>query len=169
MLAQWGDLTPTFIDEAVQVAYAAQHERSYKIPVGLPASRRWAYLTTDQQSDLRQNLQWLAASRQAADEAAGEALHRTAVDVMTVWFANPGRDNWLRIRKHPLARLCEDFADVATSILGRDKAKASGVVPKPAFVPTLRERSQGEQEQVKAGLQGVLAVLKRPAAKGAAA
>ena len=148
-----------------QAAYAAQHERSYKTPAGLPASRRWAYLTADQQGDLRQNIQWLASSRQAADEDAADALHRTAVDVMTAWFANPGRDNWLRSRKHPLARLCEDFADVATSILGRDKAKAAAATPtKPAFTPTLRERSPEDQQSFKAGAKGLLAIFRPNAA-----
>ncbi|MDC0740125.1 hypothetical protein [Polyangium mundeleinium] len=146
----------------------SQHEDRYRVPANLPSARRRARLNAEEQQELRENLLWLAETRQSPEEPAAVSLERNASEVMAVWFERPGKDNFLRNHRHPLARLCQDFADVATALLVRDKAKASAT-PKPAFVPTLRERSQGEQEQVRAGLQGVLAVLKRPAAKGAAA
>ncbi|MDI3285177.1 hypothetical protein [Polyangium sp. 15x6] len=136
----------------------------YKTPSNLPSARRRAHLTSEQQVELRENIQWLAETRQAEGEGPGDALQRNAAEVMAAWFDRPGNDNFLRNQKHPLARLCQDFADVATALIVRDKAKAAAALPKPAFVATLRERSREEQKEFLAGSKGVLAKLNKSAA-----
>lgn len=157
--ASWQDLAAPDVDGVILAAWQTLHKDRYKTPLNLPAARRRSRLTADQQVELRENLQWLAESRQCEGEAPGDALQRSAADVMAAWFERPGRENWLRDNKHPLARLCEDFADVATALIVRDKAKVAPAAQKPAFTEALRDRPREVQETFRAGSKGLLAVL----------